>query len=470
MSPVNPGSTKYICRSVNPFSKYCTIRIGLVVNTVLDSAILNKKAAELIGKWPILGGRLLKNTKPWSFTCGSNVDYESRSIDQSLATYIPLKFGPKDKPRIVQGPDMTEVDEKFTFNIPLRSDIIFRLRVTTLRDATLLCFEITHHLCDGADILEVIKAFCNLLSHKPIPSFVLPPDAEGVRLSDMMIVKTESNNANGEVESYYRDHDQNFDSGVFKLGRLLYRVIFTELAVKVGLMEELTTKFIHIPSAWVDKLHTKSNEELRENSPSIELTRNDILAAWYLKTIYSPQTISHGTVDYYGPVNFRPFIDPPKAGTQYIRNSIGIFRCKFSVEQLQRESVGNIARAIHMTTLRYRQPASVEQFLRFSENNTSKNLAVRARSGGNLAFVGMSPLTRFDFAGLDFSGASIERAKASVILFNPLVSIPLNAALGPIAIVAKDGLGDYWIRAANNSTGWENLDRSSRLENLFPSR
>jgi hypothetical protein len=104
---------------------------------------------------------------------------------------LPLNSEHKDGPAILQSQQPSEIDEKFIFDVCSNSDTNFRLRVTILSDATLLCFGITHHICDGTDCYEVVQAFCNLPSNKSIPRFALPPDAEGVRLSDTMTAKTE---------------------------------------------------------------------------------------------------------------------------------------------------------------------------------------------------------------------------------------------------------------------------------------
>ncbi|KAJ5887670.1 hypothetical protein N7495_007711 [Penicillium taxi] len=465
MGTVDFNSPVYTCRSANSLTNYSTIYVGLVVDCVLDSAILGEKAAELVAAWPVLGGILLKNTKPWSFTCGATVDFAARTVDQSLSSYLSLDWEYKNEPTILQTEEPSEVDKKFIFDICFNSTTIFKLRVTTLTDTTLLCFGITHHLCDGTDCYEVVQAFCNLLSNKPIPRFVLPPDAEDILLSHTMTVKAKCTEEESNI--YYKNHAENLDSGIFKLGRLLWRVLLTNIAEKLMLAERLTTKFIHVPGSWVDELRAKSQVELHQSSTDIEITRNDILAAWYLKTIYSPQNSSQHSVDYYGPINYRPFISPPKAGTYYIHNSVGVIRCKFSVHQLQRESITTIARDIRRQTLLYASPASVEQYLRFSENHSTRALALSARRGGNLALVGLSQWTTFNYTDLDFSGASLQGQKATVIFVNPAVTIPFNLTVGPMIIIEKNGTGGYWIRASNTSSGWKTFSHSSKIENLF---
>ncbi|CAG8907834.1 unnamed protein product [Penicillium egyptiacum] len=463
------GSSKYACNSVSSLGNYSTIYTGLIVDAVLDSAILKGKLTELVGLWPILGGDLIKDTKPWSFTCGSTVDYASRAIDQSLATYLPIYHEQHGKePSIMESPEISAVDEKFIFNVSPSLANSFRLRVTLLQDATLLCFGITHHICDGNDCWEVVKAFCDLLSNKPIPLFALPPDAGDVRMSDLMKAK----NMCSETESnfHYRTHAQNYDTGILNLAMTVWRVLLTIIAMKFGFLAELTTKFIYIPGAWVDELRVKSQAELKDCSPEIQLTRNDVIAAWYLKSVYShqPTAMSPNPVDYFGIIDFRRFIEPPKPGTYYIRCSVGAFRCKFSVQQLKEESVAEIARDIRLTTLQYTSTESVHQSLRFSENHTSKTLTLALRGTINLGFVVVSHWTTFDYAGLDFSGASLNGQKAPVIFVNPMIVNTWNLTIAPVAVVMKNGSGGYWIRATNTSTGWERFSLSNSIESLFP--
>ncbi|KAJ5188406.1 hypothetical protein N7491_004732 [Penicillium cf. griseofulvum] len=461
--------SKYTCKSVSSLGGYTTIYAGLVVNAVLDSTTLKGNLTELVRLWPILGGDLVKDTKPWSFTCGSTVDYASRDINQSLATYLPIHHKQySNEPNVMKISELSKVEERFIFNVPVSLATSFRLRVTLLRDATLLSFGIAHHICDGNDCWEVVKAFCDLLSNKPIPLFALPPDAGDVRMSDLMNVKNECTET--ESNLHYQMHAQNYDSGIFKLAMLMWHMLVAIIAMKFGFREDLKDKFIYIPGAWVDELRAKSQGELKNCSPDIQLTRNDVIAAWYLKSVYSPQSTATPSdpVDYFGIVNFRRFIEPPKAGTYYIRCSVLALRCKFSVQQLKQESVAEIARDIRLTTLQYTSSGSVQQSLRFSEDHISKTLSLALRGTRNLGFSVVSHWTTFDYTSLDFSGASLNGQKASVIFINPMIINPLKLTIAPVAVVAKDGCGGYWIRAANTSTGWKYFSRSSSMESLFP--
>ncbi|OQE73510.1 hypothetical protein PENNAL_c0086G07654, partial [Penicillium nalgiovense] len=283
-------------------------------------------------------------------------------------------------------------------------------------------------------------------------------------MSDLVKVKNECSEA--ESNFHYQTHAQHYDNRIFNLAMTAWRVLLTILAVKFGFLAELAAKFIYIPGAWVDELRVKSQAELKDCYPEIQLTRNDVIAAWYLKSVYSPQptTMSSDPVDYFGIINLRRFIEPPKSGTYYIRCSIGAFRCFFSVHQLKEESVAEIARNIRLATLQYTSTESVRQGLRFSEDHASKSLTLALRGTISLGVAVVSHWTTFDYAGLDFSGASLHGKKASVIFVNPMIVNNWHLTIAPVAIVTKNGSEGYWIRATNTSTGWERFGQSNSME------
>lgn len=86
-----------------------------------------------------------------------------------------------------------------------------------------------------------------------------------------------------------------------------------------------------------------------------------------------------------------------------------------------------------------------------------------------LSIVSWAAQNIYDYASLDFSGASLKAKHGSVIFVNPAVMISLNIAMGPAIITVKNGSGGYWIRASNSTIGWEHFKASGTDENLFPS-
>jgi hypothetical protein len=239
----------------------------------------------------------------------------------------------------------------------------------------------------------------------------------------------------------------------------------------LGLTERLTERFIQIPRTWVDRARAQAEKELK-SSPrdcALNVTRNDIIAACYLKVLYSTHPPTQDAVHFFGPVDYRPFIKPPDPGTYYIHNSFAFLRCKFSVHQLQTEPISNIALIIRQVTVLSKSSSSVRQYLRFSEDHASNIVALNYCGGANPPIVILSPWTTFDFTNLDFSGAGLEANKPSVTFVNPIVTIPPEHAVGPIIITGKDASGDYWIRASNTWAGWERFSQVGGMESLFPS-
>jgi hypothetical protein len=120
----------------------------------------------------------------------------------------------------------------------------------------LLAFAITHCLCDGADCYEAVKAYSNLLSNQPTPAFAPFPDAERIRISDKLADEPTCSEAESQI--YYQRHVHSYDSGFLELSRAGWRILSAMIAVKLGLLDVLTTKFIHLPRAWVENLCIKA--------------------------------------------------------------------------------------------------------------------------------------------------------------------------------------------------------------------
>ncbi|KAJ5521004.1 hypothetical protein N7463_001457 [Penicillium fimorum] len=475
-------STKYTCRSTNPWADSSTIYAGLVVNAVLDLNILHEKQKELITLWPILGGTV---TKPWSFTCGSHVDFDSRALDEPVSTYFPSDWGNTAGPSISTTLEPAIVDGKFLFAIESIPSTIFRLRVTVLRDATLICFGITHQVTGAGGCFEVVSAFCDLLSNRAIPAFALPPDARGIRLSDHIT---------GSENKVYSDHfggfeppEKNWNIGVVKVAKMMWRVAVAQLWKSLGLREKLSEKYIHLPGDWVDKIRTKAQKELSNfpEASGVELTRNDIISAWYLKTIHGPASSSGRDttpVDYYVAINYKGLLNPVTTGGcsenslsaekrhfHYLHHSVAMFRCMFSACQLQNDSIASIAWKIRRATLHYKQPSSIKKYVRFVEKNNSSLLVVDIRASDPFSMVGLSSWTTYNYMALDFSGAIGDRKAPQdgvrVTFVNPLALSPIT---GLTLYTLKDGMGGYLIRMANTETQWGQLEKSSSMENLFP--
>lgn len=322
------------------------------------------------------------------------------------------------EPMILHDLGVSTLNGKFRYENTLKSGSILSLRVTVLRDAILLCFGISHHISDGANCFQVVQSFCDLLSNNPIPSFVLPSNSTGTPISYIVIFNDNIEQEN-DTHGHYANHEENYNSGIMKLGSFACRVTLAMLSEKAGMLDKPTTKFVMVPGEWADRIRAKAQDEIRSDPKynqdcTTQLTRNDIIAAWPLKTNYFPLSATEDAVGFYGPIDYRHFIDPPKSGTYYIHNSIGALRCIFSVNQLQRESIIKLVLSIHITTTRYKNPTSIQQYLQLSEQDAARTFALNIRRDRNLRIVRLSPWTTYEYASLDFSGAMYANFSRSV--------------------------------------------------------
>ncbi|KAL3465680.1 hypothetical protein BJX64DRAFT_285286 [Aspergillus heterothallicus] len=456
----SPEQTKYICSSA--MSLPFMVNVGLVVDDVLDAAILRHKYAQLVRLWPLLGGKFLKKLDMRRFQCGSTIDFAERTVRKDLAWFLPFSWRPGSAPRIIFE-DLRSVDEKFLFDAPSSSTSTSKLRVTILNDATLLCFSFSHSLCDGQSAFDIIRAYCDLLSNKPIPKFVLPPDATGKRMSDLVRkATTEPLPIQPEQDIFVTKHSTVLK---FQVKYLLLR-----LGEMVGLSPKLTHRTVHLPGTWIDNIRSRAQKELEVSGEHLgmHLTRNDIIVALYLKMVYGPKKPNNEPVDYIGPINYRQLLEPSEPDTYYTHNSITFLLCQFSEREIQVESITKIAAKIRLATIRYRHPASIRREIRRFEDTVLAPAMQDSRGGVKWGVPMLSPWTTFDYTSLDFSGASCQSTRRpSVVFVNGNTPLTLGRLPSPFAINQKDGLGGYWLRGANTQRGWEAFDRMMNVDSLF---
>jgi hypothetical protein len=58
---MTPSERKYSCRS--SIALPMQVKVGLVVDGILDASVLRSKYAQLVGLWPVLGGKLLSKVR-----------------------------------------------------------------------------------------------------------------------------------------------------------------------------------------------------------------------------------------------------------------------------------------------------------------------------------------------------------------------------------------------------------------------
>ncbi|KAJ0419562.1 hypothetical protein BJY00DRAFT_285898 [Aspergillus carlsbadensis] len=452
-------NTKYVCSSAMslPFD----VNIGLVVDGVLEASILREKYTRLIELSPLLGGKLLSKLDMRRFQCGSNNDFEARTLKRDLAATLPFSWRAGAAPRIILD-DPSALDKTFLFNAPSSSPSTSKLRVTLLNDATLLCFSFPHALVDGQSAYDVIGYFCALLSDKPVPRFVLPPDALGTRISGLVRkVSTEPLPAQPEQDI--------FVTRQLTVLKFQAKYLLLRLSEILGFSPMLTHRTIHLPGSWVDDVRSRAQKELESSGEHLgmHLTRNDIITAVYLKLVYGAKKPNDDPVDYIGPINYRALLEPSDPDTYYTHNSITFFLAQFSEREIQTWSLTKVAARLRMATIRYRHPASIRREISRFEEKLVAPAMQDSRGGVKWGVPMVSPWTTFRYTDLDFSGASRQARRPGVVFVNADVPLTLGRLPSPWAINQKDGDGGYWVRAANTRQGWEAFEELIEMESLF---
>ena len=128
---------------------------------------------------------------PFSFTCGDNVDFKSRTLNQPLSTVIQhptpntKSDGIPPQPMLL-GCSAKGIDKGFLFDTWSLGRNKFAIRVTFLQDATLLNFTMPHSVVDARSLFEVVCAFCAVLKNNQIHKIQPPPDVRGIQMSSLV--------------------------------------------------------------------------------------------------------------------------------------------------------------------------------------------------------------------------------------------------------------------------------------------
>ncbi|OOF92014.1 hypothetical protein ASPCADRAFT_399421 [Aspergillus carbonarius ITEM 5010] len=453
--------TQYRCQAVHPFTCKAMVFTGLIIDARLDERILRNTTAELV------------KDRPWALSTGSTVDFDSRQGLHDLAYWTQRGIQPSapGRPTIIEHLHPHELDETFIFNVPKKPANVFLVRVTVLRDATMLCFGISHHLADGTASYDVIRAYCDLLAGRPIASLLLPPDSRGKRLSDRITPAPGPEPPRRSIG--YAEHLANFTTGFGPILLLLASVAWNLLVRMLGLQEDLEERFVYLPADWVGAVRKRALDTLSmlpadpqprwDNQP----TKNNIINAWFLKTIYGAESRSHGPVDFYGPLSYRPVVEPPPAGHYWIHNSIGLMRRTLTVAQIQQESVATLAGRLRLASLQSTARASIREYLRVCEDHAADRMLPAIQGQGTKPMVMVTPWTGFDFSALDFSGASTDRGRPAKVRFVNALVREMREGVWPSAFTLKSVQGGgYWVRGWNTPSGWKNLDRFGDMDAL----
>ncbi|KAL4901201.1 hypothetical protein BDW74DRAFT_86715 [Aspergillus multicolor] len=467
--PFCTGSNPRELSSISSIPLTLDVNIGLVVDDVLDPSTLLEKWAQLTRCSPVMGGLLQSKTNTRKFIRGSLVDFDSRTLNDTLDSILPFSWHGQSRPSILHE-NISDIDDKFLFHATSDPKPVCFLRATILNDATLLCFSFVHSLFDGQSCFDIIHFFCDLLSDKPIPKLTLSPDMTGIRMSELI------RDANITEEEPRLPRENVFITSRLSQLKLYAKALVETTVALLTKSEKLTQKLIHLPGPWVDEVRASAQKELDmdldDEYPGVELTRNDIIAALYLKMVYSSKRKkpSNDPVDFYGPLNYRSLLERPEDGTYYTHNGIITLRCPFSEHEIQDASISQIAEKIRLTTTQYKRSAVVKSELRANENRVLAPAIMPIRGSIQRSVPYITPWTTFQYADLDFSGASTRKAgrKASVIFVNPHLRL-FNGQEQPTFSLTtlKDRSGGYWLRGSNTASGWEAFERGTSLETSF---
>jgi hypothetical protein len=230
-------------------------------------------------------------TRPYSFKTGNKIDFKARHVNKSIRQVFPVDYNIEDtdKPTYQPNPGDAEFhfDSLTAVGLPKR---LVTIRVTVLKDATLLGFRFPHHFVDGNSQYELIQVYCDLVANKKIPTITVPPDVE-TPLSNLVLG---TDNLPAVVRSgrgAFVDPSENVSVGFWPLMKFIAAALSRTLLSKIGLNAKDELRFIHIPATivkqWQEECqreldHLASEGKLKEGA-GLRLSKNDILTAWFLK-------------------------------------------------------------------------------------------------------------------------------------------------------------------------------------------
>ncbi|KAI5844027.1 hypothetical protein DFP73DRAFT_75213 [Morchella snyderi] len=484
----NTHTDHYTVLTNNTLTKDITLFIGLVIPSVLDISKLKNAHEELVKHWPILGGTLITSTKPYSFTTGTTIDFQSRILPTTLAATLPFDFhtpltasAPSPTLHAHAGGDPKDAVFHFDSMRPMNKlpATLFALRVTLLQDATLLGFRVPHHLVDGKGMFEIVSAYATTLSRgtESLPQLVLPLDvhvlrgngSEGVKLSELVEGKDDLPETVKEGARFV-DPRENFTTGLWSLVKFIVRLLVNQvLRPMVGLGEKGEDRYVHVSGAciedWVKRCQVELDKaaergELEEGA-GLRLTRNDVLSAYWLKAGHAALKPDNGPIDLMYNLNYRPHLRSASPGTTYLHNSYYNIRANFpSFSAFQKLPLSRLALEIRLCVLRNKQPSAVRKTLQFMEDTVDKVLSPGVPGGRPDFLPFLSSWTTFEYNRLDFSGACEKGQEGRVEFTHAYCAFPGGIDIRPFGVTLKDGKGGYWIRTWLEKRAWEGHEKA----------
>lgn len=205
---------------------------------------------------------------------------------------------------------------------------------------------------------------------------------------------------------------------------------------------------ICIPQKWLDSARKGCMRErdLDESPGNItnQLSKNDTMIAWFLKLLYGHDS-QHEPVKLFCPLDIHGFMKQEESETPYQHNEFSTPRHHFTAAELKKNPNHWIANRVRNTLLSYRNAASARDYWRFLEDSVPK--IKMPNSTGQSIYV--TSRAAFDFANLDFSGATAHGDNTSpppVLFLYPKVSGRLLSGVDGVFVSWKDANGDLWIR------------------------
>ena len=360
------------------------------------------------------------------------------------------------------GDPVKQIDKGFLFDTWSLGRNNLAIRATFLQDATLLNFTMPHSVVDAHSLFDVVCAFCALLKNDPIHKIQLPPDVRGIQMSRLVRddVQGEKQPIDSDCQASYNDHRQTWRPNLYSITKVCGNNFKTEfLTSKLG-FSKMQDTLICIPQKWLDTARKECMRErdLDESLGNIttQLSKNDTMIAWFLKLLFGHES-QRESIDLLCPLDIHAFTKQEESEAPYLHNDFSTPRCHFTAAELKKNPNHWIANRVRNTLLSYRNAASARDYWRFLEDSASK--IKMPNSTGQSVYV--TSWAAFDFANLDFSGATAHgdsMSRPPVLFLCPKVSGRLLSVVDGFFVSWKDANGDFWIRGCMPADVIRSLD------------
>ncbi|GAD97278.1 predicted protein [Paecilomyces variotii No. 5] len=392
--------------------------------------------------------------KVQEFNSRTSAAFEKGVIPQALpAIYIcdsrqptsPLVFSAKS----------SISDTLFHFDAPSNhaSEPIFALRITSLQDVTLLGFRCLHYIVDSRAMFDIVKAYSALISGNSIATLVFPWDEKHDPMSKLVPVEeTPSQDPTVGLDGY--------QVGAIPTLLTYFHMLWKWMKGCLGIIEAPEVRCVYVPHDWVNDIRQHAIKELAQDDEArtiaADLTKQDILTAWYLKCSYQNSTPDSRPVSFYYSINWHFTLPPLPYGELCLRHTVYARLIQFnSLQKLQQDSLVQNALTIRQAVIKARTSSEMYRSLKFFESNLTKPVTM----GGPGVDLNRTPIlsssTAMPFCELNFRGASTTGSEAKVIYVQPWVPLPMGLQFAPFCLSTKDGKGGYWLRTTNVPQGWK---------------